>query len=203
MRHIGAVAGALLTILSSGYGYSADSPGWLVTTYYTAVESLHGGAPKRVTGCLQLDCEDGHSDLGSYPADFVRAVHDEGAGRITSGGFAGEYLNWSAGVGYWIDTAARAADGHLLQPFRSAAADGLAKGTVVRLINCGHTDNGKPPSPKVCDALSAPTWVISDEFTPGAGGNYHVDLYIGEETMPGIDHDPLYTTLRDAELRVG
>src|SRR4051812_11884114 len=147
----------LMMLLATGCGNPSNSPGWLVTTYYTAVESLHSGPFTRVIGCPRLDCQNGHDDLGYYPADFVRAVHDEGTGRITNSRHAGMYLNWSAGVGYWLDTAARDAYGHPLQRFRTAAADSLAKGTAVQLINCGYVDNGKPPATKVCAQLRAPT----------------------------------------------
>ena len=57
------------------------SAGWTVTVYYTAVASLHSGARRRVTGCPKIDCTHGHANLGTYPADFVQAVHDEGTGH--------------------------------------------------------------------------------------------------------------------------
>lgn len=202
MTYSRALAGVPLIILAAGCGAQSDSPGWLVTTYYTAVESLHNGPPETVIGCTQLDCRTGNSDLGHFPADFVLAVHEEGTGRITNGSHAGMYLNWSTDTGYWLDTAARDAYGHPLQRLRSAAADGLAKGTMVQLINCGHVDNGELPASEVCATLGAPTWVISDAFTPGSGGDHHIDLYLGEETPPGIRDNPLYTTLHNAVLRL-
>ncbi len=203
MTCIRVAAGLLLITFAAGCNNPSNSPSWLVTTYYTAVESLHNGPSNTVLGCPQTDCQHGHSDLGSYPVDFVRAVREEGTGRITSGRYGGMYLNWSDDTGYWLDTEPRDAYGHPLQRLRSAAADGLTEGTAVRLINCGHTDDGEPPAPEVCAALGAPTWVISDIFAPGSGGDHHIDLYLGEETGSGISHNPLYTTLRNAMLQIG
>ncbi|WP_242613667.1 hypothetical protein [Herbihabitans rhizosphaerae] len=172
----------------------APEGGWLVTVYYTAVENVHHGARTRVTGCRVIDCEHGDSDLGRYPADFVDAVRTEGTGRLTS---RRGYLNWSHDKGFWLDSAPRGADGGALVPFRTAAGDGLARGTSVRVAGCGRGAESA-----VCARLSGPTWVIADEFTPGLGGARHLDLYIGEETGPDFTEDPLYTTLHDAVVRV-
>lgn len=181
----------------------STSTGWTVTVYYTAVESFHHGHPKQVHGCPTIDCDHGNTDLGSYPADFVQAVHDEGTGRISSSPHAGQYLNWSSGVGYWLDTAARDTHGHPLRPFHSAAADGVPEGTAVRLLDCGHLDDGSAPPPDVCARLRKPSWEISDAFTPGLGGPHHIDLYIGAETHSDFTRDPLYTTLIGVTLDLG
>ncbi|RKN45627.1 hypothetical protein D7294_03910 [Streptomyces hoynatensis] len=178
--------------------------GWTVTVYYTAVESHHDGEPVAVTGCPVLDCTHGDSELGSYPEDFVTAVQQEGTGRIVHGPHAGEYLNWSWDVGYWLDSAPRDSYGAPLEPFVSAAADAgvLARGDHVRIEDCGTTEEGEPIEPEVCETLSAASWVVTDEFTPGFGGDHHMDAYIGEETGPGFTDSPLYTTLNDATLTV-
>jgi hypothetical protein len=157
---------------------------WLVTVYYTAVESLHRGPLHEVTGCLTTECENGDDPLGQYPRSFVDAVKEEGSGRITSGGHAGKYLNWSYNIGYWLDTAPRNAHGGVLEPFRSAAADGVPDGTRLRLVDCGEHDSGDDVSSDVCGALRAGQWQIQDRFTPGFGGPQHIDLYIGEEDGP-------------------
>lgn len=181
----------------------ADRGDWTVTVYYTAVEDLHDGEPRTVTGCLTIDCAHGDQVLGRYPADFVRAVHDEGTGRITSGEHAGKYLNWSHNTGYWLDTAPRDGYGRPLRPWVSAAADPdvLREGQKFRISDCGrvrahsaHTD--------VCDRLREPTWQIRDQFTPGFGGPHHVDVYIGEETVEDFTTTPMYTTLRGATLEL-
>lgn len=181
---------------------TAAETGWTVTVYYTAVESFHSDPPVAVQGCLVLDCADGTDDLGSYPGDFVIAVKDEGAGRLTSGPHAGRYLNWSYDVGYWLDDVPRTSSGAALQPMVSAASDGLVTGAQVSIEDCGTEDGGSAVPRDVCDMLSAPNWVIDDEFTPGLGGDKHIDLYLGEEDTADFTEQPLYTTLTDAEISV-
>lgn len=183
---------------------SGTSGGWEITVYYTAVEQHHDGPLRQVRGCLQLECEGGDDDLGSYPGDFVDAVEGEGTGRITTGPHAGEYLNWSYDVGFWLDTAPRDSYGGVLEPFSSAAADGdvLARGTRFRVAGCGRADDGSEPSEDTCERVRDADWTIVDEFTPGLGGDHHVDLYVGEETGPGFTEGDLYITLVGAELSV-
>jgi hypothetical protein len=177
------------------------STGWTVTVYYTAVEAFHSGTATRVTGCPRLECRRGDADLGSYPADFVRAVRDEGTGRTA----AGSYLNWSHDTGFWLDTAPRDAAGRALRPWRSAAADPdvLPPGSAFVVDACGTDDGGGPVDPGVCARLRQARWTVTDEFTPGLGGQRHVDVYIGEETGPGFTRGPWYTTLAGATLRIG
>ncbi|MFD6158850.1 hypothetical protein ACFWF7_00575 [Nocardia sp. NPDC060256] len=152
---------------------------WTVTAYYTAVESYHDGPRETVHGCIYLDCVDDDAQLGDLPSDFVDAVRDEGTGRITSGSNAGAYLNWSYDAGFWLDSQPRDAAGEILQPFRSAAADGLAPGTRLRLTDCGIID---PEAAATCAKFQAAEWSVGEEFIPGPGGPHHLDLYIGEET---------------------
>ncbi|MEV4640554.1 hypothetical protein AB0J80_24750 [Actinoplanes sp. NPDC049548] len=175
--------------------------GWEVTVYYTAVEEYHSGEPETVTGCTGLDCADGDEDLGAYKADFVEAVQEEGTGRTAEG----KYLNWSYDIGYWLDTRPRDAGGRALRPFVSAAADPgvLPRGTQFRIADCGHADDGSRPAAKVCAALRDARWTVTDEFTPGLGGDKHVDAYIGEQTGPDFTSSPWYLTLRGATLRRG
>lgn len=183
-------------------GRHRTESGWTVTVYYTAVEYFHDGQHEQVRGCPRLDCAGGDVDLGAYPASFVTAVHDEGAGRITHGAYAGKYLNWAFDVGYWLDDLPRDTFGRPLVPFRTAAADGLPAGSPIRLLSCGTSDEGMPPPPDVCLRLSGPTWLIRDAFTPGFGGNRHIDLYIGEEDRRGFTETPLYTTLHNVLLQI-
>ncbi len=174
------------------------STGWTVTVYYTAVQSLHSGTPTDVTGCPTINCGHGHADLGSYPADFVRAVRDEGTGRTSDG----RYLNWSSDTGYWLDTAPRDSYGGVLQPFHSAAADPdvLRRGTAFTIADCGRADDGGPIPGAVCTRLRAAHWTVVDEFTPGLGGARHIDAYIGEETGRDFTRGDWYTTLTSAVL---
>ncbi|BEL06950.1 hypothetical protein Q0Z83_051410 [Actinoplanes sichuanensis] len=169
--------------------------------YYTAVERFHDGDPTTVTGCPRLDCSDGDDDLGTYPADFVDAVRDEGTGRTISG----EYLNWSYDTGFWLDSAPRTSDGGTLVPFVSAATDPdvLSRGTRFTVSGCGTLEDGSAAPRKVCAALRAAAWKITDEFTPGLGGPRHLDAYIGEETGPGFTDSQWYLTLTGARLLLG
>ncbi|MEU6247619.1 hypothetical protein [Glycomyces sp. NPDC047010] len=185
--------------LSGCSGTPDDDPGWEVTVYYTAVESFHDGAPTEVFGCPAIECDGGDDVLGAYPEDFAQAVEDEGTGRITSGDHAGEYLNWSYDVGYWLDTEPRNSHGDPLRPFASAAADPdvLPEGTSLRITDCGDADD---VDPEVCDRLQAAAWTIEDEFTPGLGGTNHIDLYLGEETGPDFTETAWYTTLTNARI---
>jgi hypothetical protein len=199
-----------LTLLGSASACSDRSParntggqstGWTVTVYYTAVEKYHSGPPKKVTGCLKIDCTHGHDDLGTYPADFVTAVHDEGTGRTA----AGRYLNWSYDTGYWLDDAPRDTAGRPLRPFESAAADPNVLKAAARftVADCGRQDDGSAAPTEVCAKLRAAHWTIVDEFTPGLGGKKHIDAYIGEETGPGFTDSPWYLTLTGATLHIG
>lgn len=179
---------------------ATTSSGWEVTVYYTAVEQFHHGRPQPVTGCPDLNCSHGHDDLGSYPSDFVRAVHDEGTGRTA----AGRYLNWSYDTGYWLDSAPRDTDGHPLEPYVTAAADPgvLSHGTRFTLAGCGRQDDGSAVPGAVCATLRAGRWRVEDEFTPGLGGRKHIDAYIGPETGPGFTDSDAYVTLIGATLRI-
>ncbi|GAA0940420.1 hypothetical protein [Virgisporangium aurantiacum] len=183
----------LCLALSSCSASSGD--GWTVTVYYTAVASFHDGATERVTGCPRLECSSGTDDLGTYPSSFVRAVRDEGTGRID----AGRYLNWSVDVGFWLDSAPRDSAGGVLEPWRSAAADAdvLGAGKQFTIASCGPADD---VAAEVCDRLREARWIIRDEFTPGLGGDRHVDVYIGEETGPAFTESEWYTTLENARL---
>jgi hypothetical protein len=206
-REVRITTGAAVVLLAvtaacgNGIPTHGRSTGWTVTVYYTAVEKYHSGQPTPVTGCPRLNCQHGHDNLGTYPKDFVAAVHDEGTG-ITA---AGTYLNWSYDTGYWIDTAARDTAGRPLRPFESAAADpGVLKAaTRFTIANCGRQDDGSAPPADVCAKLRAAHWTITDEFTPGLGGKKHVDAYIGEETGTGFTDSPWYITLERATLRIG
>jgi hypothetical protein len=175
----------------------------LVTVYYTAVESFHRGPPVEVTGCAARECANGDDSLGQYPHGFAEAVREEGAGRITSGTHAGKYLNWSYDIGYWLDSAPRNAHGGALEPFRSAAADGVPDGTRLRLVDCGRLDSGSPVPFEVCETLRNGNWAIQDRFTPGFGGPQHIDLYIGEESeLDFTTAGALYVSLHDAGFTV-
>lgn len=175
---------------------------WHITVYYTPVEKYHNGPSQEVSGCLVRECSNGNSPLGSYPEDFVTKVKNEGAGLISTGDFAGKYLNWSYDVGYWLDTIPSDSYGNPLQPFMVAAADpvAMARGTKFKLNDCGSDPNAITSD--YCNKLKSSTWVINDQFTPGLGGPKHVDLYIGEENQPNFESSDLYVDLNKVTLQV-
>ncbi|MFC4914068.1 hypothetical protein [Actinomadura gamaensis] len=168
---------------------------WRVTTYYTAVESLHGGAMTAVKGCTSVRCSNGSTPLGSYPADFLRVIRTEGSGRITSGPQKGRFLNWSHSTGYWLDDSTRDPAGRPLKAWESAAADRdvLARGQRFVITACGA---GVPAA--VCARFRKARWTVTDLFRPGYGGRHHTDVYLGEETDP--DFRRYATTLNGASL---
>jgi hypothetical protein len=180
-------AGTSGTNTGSMFGVDA-SAGWLLTVYHTPVESFHSEPAITVTGCPSMPCVNGQNDLGSYPADFVQASKDQGAGRITSGSHAGKFLNWSIDIGYWLDDAARDARGQALIPWVSAAADPrIPYGKQFNLADCGvDLEQGAPINPTVCAALKQSKWVVGDRFTVGSVGA-QFDLYIGEEDHADFD----------------
>lgn len=197
MRWVWAVL--VLAGCSAGPPTSAGTgEGWKVTVYYTAVESFHSGPTVPVHGCPVIDCENGDELLGMFPQSFAKAVKDEGTGRTSSG----RYLNWSHDKGYWLDSAPRDAFGRPLKPFVSAAADGLRQGSRIKIVSCGQTPEGANVDSAVCQKLASSSWEITDEFTPGLGGDRHIDLYLGEETGPRFTESPWYTTLSEAVLEV-
>jgi hypothetical protein len=201
-----AAAGAAMTATISLACTNSGPPtekGWQVTVYYTAVESFHDRSDTaEVVGCEVIDCTQGEAPLGRYPSTFVTAVKDEGTGRITAGPNAGRYLNWASSEGYWLDDAPRDHAGRPLEPYRSAAADGLPEGTQVRLVDCGRGYDGGPPEEEPCARLRGGQWEIRDSFTPGYGGARHIDLYIGEEDQPDFTRSDMFTSFEDASLEI-
>ena len=175
---------------------------WRITTYYTVVQSFHGGPLKEVRGCAALHCKWGKTPLGSYPEDFLKEIRTEGSGRITTGPHRGRYLNWSHSVGWWLDDTTRDSTARPLRAWASAAADRdvIARGRRFRIVDCGVDGKGRPVAREICDRFRAVTWQVTDLFRPGYGGEHHADVYIGEETGPGFKKSPYYTTLREATI---
>ncbi len=197
--HTAGTAAASTATATTTTAPTAGTGGWTITVYYTAVERFHTGAATRVTGCPRLDCTHGRAYLGRFPTDFVQAVKDEGTGLTRDG----RYLNWSYDTGYWLDTAARDTHGDALRPYVSAAADHgvLADGTGFTITDCGREDDGSAAPEPVCAKLRRARWTVTDEFTPGLGGERHVDAYIGPETVPDFTDSDWYVTLTGARLR--
>jgi hypothetical protein len=160
---------------------------WRLTVYYTAVESFHSGPPQAVTGCPPGadECSNGTVALGSYPADFLDAVRGQGAGRITSGKYAGRFLTWDADSGYAVDAAVLDASEKPLQPFVSAASDpGIALGTAFQVLDCGlDSASGHTTDAGGCARIKRASWVVrSPDRRPG--DSHALELYVGEEDRP-------------------
>ncbi len=178
-----------------------ELPGrYYVTVYYTPVEVYHGGLSQPVWGFTTIGGESGRVLLGSYPEGFIAAVRMQGSGRITSGTYAGKYLNGSFGGGFWLSEFAPDAYGAPLQPFRTAACDDsvLAPGTRFKLKKPLLESGGVAVSSAASRKLLASTWEVQDHFEAGYGGDFHIDLYIGEEDRAGFTTDnPFYVALEN------
>ncbi|RJO75887.1 hypothetical protein D5S18_13480 [Nocardia panacis] len=176
---LGLLAVSVLAAGCEANGSENEWSDWTVSVYYTAVQSLYHGPPQKVRGCADFGCTVPDIEIGRFPDDFIDAVRDQGTGRITEGPYTGQYLLWSYDGGFRLDPQPRDPDGTILEPFHSAAADGLVAGTRLRLTDCGIID---AEDDETCDRFKHTEWVVGDEFTPGLGGDRHIDLYIGEET---------------------
>jgi hypothetical protein len=146
------------------------------------VERYYSGPTRAVYGCLRYYCTGGNDLIGSYSSDFLDAVKREGSGHITSGLYAGAYLNWAIDAGYWLDSIPRDARGLPLEPYRSAAADvSVPLLTKFQVTDCG-TDRrtGASIAVTTCDGIRAATWAVRDRFAVGAAPK-RIDLYVGEE----------------------
>jgi hypothetical protein len=202
------------TALASGQvAAEQDLTGFRASVYYTPVESYHPRSCTRtVVAWPDISTVGSKVTVGPYPCRFVNRVKEEGTGRITSGNYAGRYLNFSwEGLGprgdrqgFWLDTAPRDSYGNTLVPFVTAAADAnvLPRGTPFKVIDCGRQDGASPPDAEVCAQFKAANWKIEDQFTTGFGGEKHIDLYIGEEDQPSFEgRSPKYVDLTDVVLR--
>jgi hypothetical protein len=107
-------------------------------------------------------------------------------------------------VGYWLDTIPANAYGNALVPFQTAAADldVLSRGIRFKLVAPLVQDDGTPLDTASANRLLSAEWNVQDQFTPGAGGARHLDLYIGEEDRPDFtETNPLYTTLVNVTIK--
>lgn len=178
--------------------------GWEITTYYSAVEHLHRGPIKKVTGCLQQGCTSGEEYIGYYPSDFVDAVEFLGSGLLEHGPHDGRYLNFNEDEGFWVDLVPRDSEGGILVPYVSAAAgpEALPLGTAFQVADCGRREDGSAVPQEVCDRLSSPHWTVVDEIEPGFGGDRQVDLYLGNETPEVAHGDSPFTAMIGGDLTV-
>lgn len=178
-----------------------ELPGrYRITVYYTPVEVYHSGPTQPVWGFTSSSGESGTVLLGSYPESFLAAVQMEGVGRITSGAYAGKYLNGSFGGGFWLSDFAPAAYGAPLQPFITAAADDyvLAPGTRFKMKEPLLQSGGVVLDSSAAEKLLSTTWEVQDLFEAGFGGDLHIDLYIGEEDRAAFTtSNPYYVALEN------
>ncbi|HEY0410182.1 MAG TPA: hypothetical protein VGE42_07925 [Candidatus Dormibacteraeota bacterium] len=182
------------------------SGGWTLTAVYTAVESFHGGDSQPVTGCPPGadECTNGTADLGKHPGSFLAAVRSQGAGRLTSGKYAGQYLTWDADSGYAVDAAVLDASEKPMQPFVSAGADpSIVLGTAFQVLDCGvDRVSARPVDPGVCARIRAASWVVRAPARQAAG-SHALELYIGEEDGPGFAAGPLPVRTVSARTTLG
>jgi len=178
-----------------------ELPGrYYVTAYYTPVEVYHGGPSQDVWGYTTIGGESGRVLLGSYPESFIGAVRMQGSGRITSGTYVGKYLNGSFVGDFWLSEFASDAYGAPLLPFLTAAADDgvLARGTRFKLKEPLLESGGAEISSTASKKLLAITWDVQDHFEAGTGGDFRIDLYIGEEDRSDFTTDnPYYVALEN------
>jgi hypothetical protein len=197
-----------------GTGTTYDVGGLEVTTYYTPVESYY------VRDCVQTiqvwpDFSTSGSKVtaGPYPCSFVSHTKGEGSGKLTSGVYAGSYLNWSyEGLGpngdqqgFWIDTCPRDSYGGCLQAKVSAAVSenlaqnfGLRRGETFHLENCGT----EAANTTACDYFRSGNWIVNDQFTTGIASDKQIDLYYGEQESAGFRNSAYWLTMYDATIRV-
>ena len=213
VRRLPAFAALLLAFAFAGCDSENDSAPsgsgtvlpqrYKITFYYTPVESFFSGPLQPVTGCPSIDCASGSQDLGAHPADFLAAIQLQGSGRLTSGPYAGQYLNGSYSGGFWISPFPPDAYGGVLQPFETAAVNesGLPRGTRFRLV-APLLENGQSISANTEAILLAAIWNVQDRFEPGYGGTTHLDLYVGEQTTPSFTSSPFYLLLENTAVEV-
>jgi hypothetical protein len=197
-----------------GTGTTYDVGGLEVTTYYTPVESYY------VRDCVQTiqvwpDFSTSGSKVtaGPYPCSFVSHTKGEGSGKLTSGVYAGSYLNWSyEGLGpngdrqgFWIDTCPRDSYGGCLQAKVSAAVSenlaqnfGLRRGETFHLENCGT----EAANTTACDYFRSGNWIVNDQFTTGIASEKQIDLYYGEQGSAGFRNSAYWLSMYDATIRV-
>lgn len=164
--------------------------GWELSTYYTAAEKFYAGPRVELRGCLTIDCANGSDVLGNFPADFLAAVKAEGSGRLSAPAMGKTHLNWSIDIGYWLDSAPRDAQGSILQPFVSAAADpDISYVSTFEIDDCGaDVLTGRALPAAACDAFTASRWIVRDRFTVGEVGK-QLDLYVGDQDRSDFVED--------------
>ena len=181
------------------------------TVYYTPVESYYTRNDlTTVRAWPDLRTVGPKVRMGPLPAAFVRHTKGEGTGKITSGKYAGKFLNWSyEGLGpnanqqgFWIDTCPRNAYGGCLKKRVTSAAVrslGIKRGTQFKLVTCG-SEEGNP----ACTYFKRGNWVVKDRFTTGIASDRQrqIDLYYGLQDFKGFRQSDHWITMRGARINV-
>ena len=179
------------------------------TVYYTPVESYYTRNDLiTVRAWPDVRTVGPKVRVGPLPAAFVRHTKGEGTGKITSGKYAGRFLNWSyEGLGpnenqegFWIDTCPRNAYGGCLKKRVTSAAVrslGMKRGTQFKLATCG-SEKGSP----ACAYFKQGNWVVKDRFTTGIASDRQIDLYYGLQDFKGFRQSEYWMTMRGAKINV-
>jgi hypothetical protein len=180
---------------------AGGSPDWVLRLYYTATETYYRGGPAGISGCADPSCGGGRVGLGSYPSDFLAAVRVQGSGRVSSGPYAGAYLNWDSAVGYWLDRSPREFTAGPLHGFVSAQSGTpmLSARTPIKVLSCGVAS--RPGAGPVCARLKATSWNVVAVARTSA--QRVIRLYVGLERGPGFAASPWASTFRHAVIRIG
>ena len=196
------------TALAPSIGAESSMDDIEVTVYYTPVESYY---PREdltyIKAWPDYSTTGTKVTLGPYPLRFVRHTKGEGTGQITSGKYAGKFLNWSyEGLGpnadqqgFWLDVCPRDAHGGCLKALETAAASqglGLATGTRFELAECGTGATAE-----ACSYFKSGNWVVNDQFTTGIASERQIDLYYGLQDRKEFRGSPYWTTMHAAVIR--
>ena len=162
--------------------------GWHLTVYYTPVESYHGPPRSTVTDCRG-------ASLGQHSTEFLVRIRTEGFGRMVAPLRGSAYLGWDFDRNCWfLATTPVGADDRPLRPWVSTAAPAsIVAGKRLRVVSCG-TDI----EPDTCARVKGAAWTADDRCI-GCDDPKHLDLYVGEEDMPGFeDESPNYFDAHEA-----
>lgn len=172
------------------------STGWKLTVYITPLDTNYpGGGTSAISGCENWCPPSDVKPLGTYANEFLATVRVQGAGKVTSGPYAGWYLQYGSADGYWVSPQPLAANGDVLVPFTSAAASAaLPFGARFTISDCGRNTSGSAAvDAAACARFRAASWTVTDRFDSGGDAAKHIDLYLGvEEPGERITSSPWY-----------
>ncbi|MGF1426419.1 hypothetical protein [Kitasatospora sp. LaBMicrA B282] len=166
--------------------------GFTLTVYYTPGESFFHGPRRSIRdqGC------DGRSLSDDHPGDYLDRVALEGYGRTVHG----DYLGWDFTRHCYFSTSRPPVGSHdnPLVPWQSVAANHLAPGTRIHVLDCGQG-----LSPDTCARVKSANWQVDDLCSIGCDDAKHLDLYIGEQTERGLEDQESYFVTTSARVQAG